>query len=68
MMLKNVDVRLTIIKPFHVRWIGDNVKSEKNFFSGFRKAQITGTVSVASNFVILCENLLQELEMIFDKN
>ena len=47
------------------RW---HVKSEKNFLSGFRKAQITGTVSVASNFVILCENLLQELEMIFDKN
>ena len=47
------------------RW---HVKIEKNFFSGFRKAQTTGTVSEASNFVILCENLLQELEMIFDKN
>ncbi len=61
-----VDVRLSVIKPLHAKWIMyKHLKESKELIlSGFRKAHISEAVTQASNISHLCENPFQDIDMI----
>lgn len=67
-----VDVRLSIIKPLHARWIIDMYKHLKNsrsiIINGFRKAHITKAVTESINLANLCENPFQEINIVVEKS
>ena len=63
-----VDVKLSIIKPLHAKWIIEMYhhlrRSKQIVISGFRKAHITEAVSEAYQLAQLCENPFPEIFMV----
>ena len=61
-----VDVKLTTLKPIHVRWMIDFYKhmqvSGSKVKAGFRKALISEAAKVAEALMNLCESPFQETE------
>ena len=60
-----VDVKLSTMKPLHVKWIIETYhhlkRSKQIVISGFRKAHITKAVSEAGQLAQLCENPFAEI-------
>ena len=65
-----VDVKLSIMKPLHAKWIIEMYHHLKRFkqivISGFRKAHILEAVSGADQLAQLCENPFAESFMVTD--
>ena len=63
-----VDVKLSIMKPLHAKWITEmyhHLKRSKQIeISGFRKVNITKAVTEADQLTQLCENPLAEIFML----
>ena len=63
-----VDVKLSIMKPLHAKWIIEMYhhlkRSKQIVISGFRKAHITEAVSEADQLAQLCENPFAEIFMV----
>ena len=60
-----VDVKLSIMKPLHAKWITEmyhHLKRSKQIeISGFRNVHITETVTEADQLTQLCENPLDKI-------
>ena len=63
-----VDVKLSIMKPLHAKWIIEMYhylkRSKQIVISGFRKANLTEAVSKAAQLAQLCENAFAEIHMV----
>ena len=63
-----VDVKLSIMKPLHAKWIIETYhhlkRSKQIVISGFRKAHITKAVSEAGQLAQSCENPFAEIFMV----
>ena len=62
-----VDVRLSVIKPLHAKWVIElyhHLKRSKHIIiSGFRKAHITDAIIEAIQLAHLCENPFAEIDV-----
>ena len=63
-------IRLSTIKPLHVKWIVDVFKFMKEskdlIIFGFRKTHISEAAAESDTLMNLCENAFQEIELIVD--
>ena len=63
-----VDVKLSIMKPPHAKWINEIYhhlkRSKQMVISGFSKARITKAVREADQLAQLCENPFAEIFMV----
>ena len=63
-------IRLSTIKPLHVKWIVDVFKFMKEskdlIIFGFRKTHIAEAAAESDTLMNLCENAFQEIELIVD--
>ena len=65
-----IDIRLSTIKPLHVKWTVGMFKFMKEskdlVISGFKKIHISEAVSESATLINLCENPFQEIQLVVD--
>lgn len=65
-----VDVRLSIMKSLHARWIiemyNDLKASKRIIIAGFKKAHVLDAVAEATSVANMCENPFQDMDIVVE--